>query len=276
MQEVVPINTTNGTPQNTRVANALGAKDSSVRLQAALAVGSNPDAGLLETLVERCAVEPDFFVRDTLSWALTRLSPEITLPRIRQELDSERTQARSQALHTLTKIGDKRAWAWITRDMLRDADDEVARTAWRVAVALVPEDEKKDLADELVVQLGRGDRNVQLSLSRALVDLGNVIEPALEKAAANPDPAVAAHARATELLLQDPESGFDAAIDEAKRVVTLGPERAAAAAAAAASRVAETSGTAATTETADVAETAEPTETTESTEAAKAAETADC
>ncbi|OHV47379.1 HEAT repeat domain-containing protein [Pseudofrankia sp. BMG5.36] len=276
MQEVVPINTANGTPQNTRVANALGAKDSSVRLQAALAVGSNPDAGLLETLVERCAVEPDFFVRDTLSWALTRLSPEITLPRIRQELDSERTQARSQALHTLTKIGDKRAWAWITRDMLRDADDEVARTAWRVAVALVPEDEKKDLADELVVQLGRGDRNVQLSLSRALVDLGNVIEPALEKAAANPDPAVAAHARATELLLQDPESGFDAAIDEAKRVVTLGPERAAAAAAAAASRVAETSGTAATTETADVAETAEPTETTESTEAAKAAETADC
>jgi hypothetical protein len=60
-----------------------------------------------------------------------------------------------------------------------------------------------------------------------------VIEPALEKAAANPDPAVAAHARATALLLRDPETGFDAAIDEATRVVTLGPERAAAAAAAA-------------------------------------------
>ncbi|MEU2715928.1 hypothetical protein [Streptomyces sp. NPDC007205] len=27
--------------------------------------------------------------------------------------------------------------------MLRDADEEVARTAWRVAVVLVPEDEKK-------------------------------------------------------------------------------------------------------------------------------------
>lgn len=226
---MVPINTTNSTPQNTRMANALGAKDPSVRLQAALAVGSNPDSGLLETLVERCAVEPDFFVRDMLSWALTRLSPEITLPRIRQELDSERTQARSQALHTLSKIGDMSAWAWITRDMLRDADDEVARTAWRVAVALVPEDEKKDLVDELVVQLGRGDRTVQLSLSRALVDLGDVIEPALEKAAANSDPAVAAHARATELLLQDPQTAFDAAIEEAKRVVALGPERATAA-----------------------------------------------
>ncbi|MFB7569600.1 HEAT repeat domain-containing protein [Streptomyces sp. NPDC093064] len=254
MQEVVSINPTNGTLQNARVANALSAENPSVRLQAALAVGSNAAPGFLETLVERCAVEPDFFVRDMLSWALTRLSPEITLPRIRQELDSERTRARSQALHTLSKIGDKSAWAWITRDMLRDADDEVARTAWRVAVVLVPEDEKKDLIDELVMQLGRGDRNVQLSLSRALVDLGNVTKPALEKAAASPDPAVAAHASATELLRQNPETGFDAAIDEAKRVVILGPERAAA------------------------AETAEPTEPTESTEAAKrvkaAAETA--
>ncbi len=272
---MVLINTTSGIPLNTRVASALGAKDSSVRLQAALAVGSNPDPGLLETLVERCAVEPDFFVRDMLSWALTRFSLRITLPRIRQELDSERAQARSQALHTLGKIGDKGAWAWITRDMLRDADDEVARTAWRVAVALVPEGEKKALADELVVQLGRGDRSVQLSLSRALVDLGDVIEPALEKAAANPDPAVAAHARATELLLRDPETGFNAAIDEARRVIALGPERAAAAAAAAAG-VAEPSEVAEPSKAACVAAIGEPTETTESTGAVDAVEAVDC
>ncbi|MFF4740044.1 HEAT repeat domain-containing protein [Streptomyces sp. NPDC001262] len=239
------------TPQNTRVAKALGAEDSSVRLQAALAVGSNPDPVFLEPLVERCAVEPDFFVRDMLSWALTRLSPEITLPRIRQELDSERTQARSQALHTLSKIGDKSAWAWITRDMLRDADDEVARTAWRVAVSLVPEDEEKNLVGELVLQLGRGDRSMQLSLSRAFVDLGDVIKPALEKAAEHPDPAVAAHARATELLRQDPETGFDAAIEEAKRMVTLGPELAAAVDAPADTETSETAGAAESSETAD-------------------------
>ncbi|MET7303744.1 HEAT repeat domain-containing protein [Embleya sp. NPDC005575] len=250
------MNATSGAPQDSRVADALGAEDSSVRLQAALAVGSNPDPGLLETLVERCAVEPDFFVRDMLSWALTRLSPEITLPRLRRELDSERIQARCQALHTLSKIGERSAWAWITRDMLSDADDEIARTAWRVAVALVPEHEEKDLVDELVGQLGRGDRNVRLSLSRALVDLGEVIGPALERAATNPDSAVAAHARATELLLQDPEAGFDVAVHDARRVVTLGPERAAAAAAAS-----------------GAAETAEPAE---STESAEAAEAGDC
>ena len=222
---MVTINTTNGTRH---LANALGATESSTRLKAAMAAGTNPDPGLLETLVVRCAVEPDFFVRDMLSWALTRLPPAITLPRIRRELDSGHTQARSQALHTLSKIGDRSAWTWITRAMLRDANDEVARTAWRVAAALVPESDKTALADELVTQLGRGDRTVRLSLSRAIVDLGAVAEPALARAATDPDPAVAAHARATELLLRDPETGFDAAIDEATRVVTLGPERAAA------------------------------------------------
>ncbi|MCX3290165.1 HEAT repeat domain-containing protein [Streptomyces sp. NEAU-H22] len=224
---MVPINATDVTPQNTRVTNALSAEDSSVRLQAAMAVGSNPDPVFLEPLVERCAVEPDFFVRDTLSWALTRFPPEITLPRLRRELDSERTQARSQALHTLSKIGDRSTWDWITRDMLRDADDEAARTAWRVAVVLVPEDEEEELAGELVLQLGRGDRKVQLSLSRALADLGDVIKPALERAAESSDPAVAVHARATELLRQNPETAFDAALDEARRVVALGPGRAA-------------------------------------------------
>ncbi|MER7488976.1 HEAT repeat domain-containing protein [Streptomyces sp. NPDC126497] len=212
------------------MADALSAGDPSVRLQAALAAGSTPDPGLLETLVERCAVEPDFFVRDMLSWALTRLPPGTTLPRIRRELASERAQARSQALHTLSKVGDRSTWDWITRDLLRDADDEVARTAWRAAVALVPEDGRRDVADELVTQLGRGDRTVRLSLSRALVELGDAAGPALERAATSPDPAVATHARATGLLRRDPETGFDAAVEEAKRIVALGPERAAAAA----------------------------------------------
>ncbi|GAB2517510.1 HEAT repeat domain-containing protein [Nocardiopsis aegyptia] len=255
----------NTTPQNTRAARALSAEDTSVRLQAALAVGSNPDPGLLETLIDRCAVEPDFFVRDMLSWALIRLPTEVTLPRIRRELGSESTQARSQALHLLSKIGDRSTWAWITRDMLHDADDQVARTAWRVAAMLVPEGEKEDLAGELVKQLGRGDRGAQLSLSRALVDLGDVIEPALAEAAERADPAVAAHARATEMLRQDPEAGFDAAIEEAERVNTLGPERAAAAAAAVAAAAVDTE----PSESDGSSEAAEPSQTDGSSEAAR-------
>jgi len=222
---VVPIDSTHRNSQDTRLLDALGTGNSSTRLQAALAVGTHSDPGLVDALVARCAIEPDFFVRDMLTWALTRLPSEITVPRLRAELRSERAQARSQALHTLSKIGDGNAWPAITRSLLHDADDEVARSAWRAAVVLVPAGEQKGLAAELAAQLGRGDRNVQLSLSRALVALGDVIEPALQTALASDDPTVRAHARATERLLRDPDAGFDPAADEAKRIVALGPER---------------------------------------------------
>ncbi|WP_199752089.1 HEAT repeat domain-containing protein [Actinoplanes sp. ATCC 53533] len=209
-----------------RLLDALGAGASSARLQAALAAGARADPGLVEALVERCAIEPDFFVRDMLTWALTRLPREITVPRLCAELCSERARARSQALHTLSKIGDRAAWPAITRSLLHDADDEVARSAWRAAVVLVPAGEQRGLAADLVAQLGRGDRAVRLSLSRALVALGEVIEPALRSASAGADPAVRAHARATERLLRDPDAGFEPAVEEAIRIVALGPDRA--------------------------------------------------
>lgn len=220
MQEVVPIDTTpeTPTPQTPQhaptpaaLAGALSAESSSVRLQAALAAGSYPDPALVDPLVERCAVEPELFVRDTLSWALMRLPVETTLPRLRRELGSEEPQARRQALHTLSKIGDRSAYPWITRAMLCEADEGIARTAWRVAVALVPEDEaeKSALADELVTQLGRGDRDARLSMSRALVDLGQAAAPAVRRATASSDPAAAARARAVLLLLEDLEAGSD-------------------------------------------------------------------
>nr|WP_221380363.1 HEAT repeat domain-containing protein [Actinoplanes polyasparticus] len=203
--------------------NALKANESSTRLQAALAAGTRADPELLEALVERCAVEPDFFVRDMLTWALTRLPPALTVPRLVAELGSPIAQARSQALHTLSKVGDQDAWPAITRSLLRDADDEVARAAWRAAVVLAPEGEREGLAVELATQLGRGDRNVKLSLSRAIVALG--FEDALHAGLAGVDPQVQAHARATETLMRDPEAGFDAAVAEATRVVALGPDR---------------------------------------------------
>ena len=219
---MIPINRN----QDPRLLAALAAGNSSTRLEAALAAGTHADPGLVDTLVARCAVEPDFFVRDMLTWALTRLPAEDTVPRLLAELRSERPQARSQALHTLSKIGDRTAWPAITPALLADADDDVKRSAWRAAVVLVPDDGREALARQLAAQLGRGDRDTRLSLSRALVALGDVIEPVLRTAVAAADPAVRAHARATERLLRDPDAGFDLAVDEAKRVVALGPERA--------------------------------------------------
>ncbi|MBN9795282.1 HEAT repeat domain-containing protein [Pseudonocardia sp. TMWB2A] len=205
------------------ITASLSATDPSVRLRAALAAGSAADPALLDALVVRCGEEPDFFVRDMLSWALTRLPAATVLPRLYVELDSPRPRARAQALHTLSKIADPATAARVTPALLRDPDDEVARTAWRTAVVLVPADGRPALAAELGRQLGRGDRAVRLSLSRALTDLGEAADAVLDRAAAAPDPAVATHARATLLLRADPDAGFDDAVEQARRVVALGP-----------------------------------------------------
>jgi len=204
-----------------RAFRALEHDSSSVRLQATMAVGTTPDARYIDKLIERCAIEPDFSVREMLTWALTRHSSSLTVPKLIDELRSERAQARSQALHTLSKIGDRQAWPAITRALLTDADDEVGRAAWRAAVVLVPEGEESELAAVLVTQLGRGERETQLSLSRALIALGEALMPTLRAAMTDVDPRVRQHAVATESLILNPDEGFDSAIEEAKRIAVL-------------------------------------------------------
>lgn len=140
----------------TRLRNALWGSNASARLQAALTAGTRPDESYIEVLVERCEVETNFFVRDMLTWALTRHDPALTVEVVLSQLHSESAQARSQALHTLSKIGDPATWAAITVDLLRDPDLEVARAAWRTAAGLVPQGRETELAEELVSQLGRG------------------------------------------------------------------------------------------------------------------------
>ena len=208
---------------SSQLIEALAAADESIRLKAALALGSNPDPALVDALLARCASEPDFYVRDMLTWALIRLPAEVTVPRLLAELRSQCAQARSQALHTLSKIGDPATWPAITQALLRDADDEVARSAWRAAVVLVLRGQEQALAEELAAQLGRGGPEVQLSLSRALVAIGEeAIMPVLRSALASDDPGVRAHASATERLRRDPDIGSELAVQAARRRFTLG------------------------------------------------------
>ncbi|ROZ98593.1 HEAT repeat domain-containing protein [Gordonia sp. OPL2] len=207
--------------QQARLIAALSAPQSSTRLQAALAAGTEPHESFVDELVRRCAVEPDFFVRDMLTWALTRCPRNVTVARVVGELTSPTPQARSQALHTLSKIGDRTVWTTITPELLHDADDEVARSAWRAAVVLVPDDEIGRLAGELVAELGRGDRDLQRSLSRALVSLGASAVPLLGTARSHRDEKVREHAAATEHLIEDPDGDFADAVDHARRVLSL-------------------------------------------------------
>ena len=54
-----------------------------------------------------------------------------------------------------------------------------------------------------------------------MVSLGGAAIPVVEAACDSPDEAVHAHAVATLRLIEDPDSAFEPAVEEAKRVRTL-------------------------------------------------------
>jgi HEAT repeat protein len=198
-----------------------------VRLRAVMAAGTTPSTDELDVLVEQCAVEPDLQVREMLTWALVRLPTDLVVPRLLDELDRPEAQARSQALHTLSKIRDGSVYPQVAR-LLGDVDPGVARTAWRAAVLLAPEEAKPALARTLAVQLGHGDAETRLALSRALAGLGaDLVSPVLDVAAEHRSVAVREHASETARLLEDPDAGSALALARARREVALGRTRSA-------------------------------------------------
>jgi HEAT repeat protein len=181
----------------------LESPDKSVRLQAALAAGTYPEDAYIEVLVAQCAHESDFFVRDTLSWALMRHEIAKVVDRLKAELNSENPQAKSQAIHTLSKIGDKQYYSLITNDHHFDSLDKVAVTAWRAASVLVPDHEKPALTKILVSQLGRGDSDLQFDLTRFICALGDVVIEPLKQAAESEKEEIGLHAAFTLMRYQE-------------------------------------------------------------------------
>lgn len=59
-----------------------------------------------------------FYVRDMLTWALIRNDTPTLIEQLLPELGSDVAQARSQALHTLSKIGHPDTWRAITSVLL--------------------------------------------------------------------------------------------------------------------------------------------------------------
>jgi len=183
----------------------LKSPDQSVRLKAALAAGTYPNPDHIEVLIRQCAGESDFFVRDTLSWALMRQDRPTVVQRLIPELKSANPQSRSQALHTLSKIGDKNNYSLITTELLLDADDFVASTAWRSASVLVPDADKPALVEILISQLGRGDSDTQFGLTRFLCAIGQPIVAPLMHAAQSTDDTVRTQAEFTLIRYQEME-----------------------------------------------------------------------
>jgi len=186
--------------------------NSSIRLRRALAMGTNPQSGDLPMLIEQLGSEPDFFVRDMLTWALTRHPQDEVYPLLVRALDNP--EARAQALHTLSKLGHPDTWAVITPALLHDDDVAVRTTAWRVAVAAVPEAEINELIAELVQEIGRGEVETQRSLSRALASFGPLAHKQVEH--------VVHHAQHALALIDAPDEQDQSHLDFARKVAALG------------------------------------------------------
>ena len=187
----------------------LSSPDQSQRLKGALAAGTYPNPEFIDILIAQCSHESDFFVRDTLSWALMRHDRETVVERLKPELISPIPQARSQALHTLSKIGDQKNYQLITEGHLFDEDDTVAVTAWRTASVLVPEDEKTVLVAKLITQLGRGDSDTQFALTRFLCAIGEPIVGPLTEAAKSDKEEIRVQAEFTLMRFKEMQLEFE-------------------------------------------------------------------
>jgi HEAT repeat protein len=194
----------------------LASADQSVRLKAALVAGTYPQLGFVEILISQCRHEPDFFVRDTLSWALMRQDREAVMEKLIPELTSPIAQARSQAVHTLSKIGDKKNYPLISKELLLDQEDSVASTAWRAASVLVPDEEKSALIAVLITQLGRGDSDTQFALTRFLCAIGDDILEPLKVAAKSENEVIRVQAEITVMRYQEMKLEFEAKLKDDK------------------------------------------------------------
>lgn len=186
----------------------LASSDQSMRLKAALAAGTYPAPEFIEILISQCAHETDFFVRDTLSWALMRHNQEAVVEKLIPELNSPIAQSRSQAIHTFSKIGDKKYYPLITDGLLFDVEDSVASTAWRAASVLVPDSEKPALVEKLITQLGRGDSDLQFALTRFLCAIGEAIVEPLKEATTSPREDIRVQAEFTLMRYQEMKLEF--------------------------------------------------------------------
>ncbi len=198
------------------------------RLRAALTIGTDADDEFLDVLIERCRLEPDFFVRDMLTWALTRLDPDLVVPSSSPSSTPTSRRRRARRCTRCRRSATDAAGKPSTR-MSSDCGSSPIPTPRWPAVRGDPRCpwcrvRIERILHQLVTQLGRGDLETQKSLSRALVALGDDLVSVVDGSVGAEEETVRAHALATVEMFHDPDAGFAHAMGEAKRVVALGSE----------------------------------------------------
>ncbi len=189
--------------------------DKNVRIRAALDLGATQHRDALPDLVGRLGQEPDFFVRENLTWAIVRMGPD-AVPPLLALLDTSDAATRLQAVHTLSKIADPASVAALSR-VVGDPDDEVARRA----IFALGQVGQPDALLTLRAELGHPDPERRHTLSTALVQFGHAALAPLLETLHHPEAHRRAHAADVLGLLGDPAAASaltEALLDDAWEV----------------------------------------------------------
>ncbi|HEY8651534.1 MAG TPA: HEAT repeat domain-containing protein [Dermatophilaceae bacterium] len=179
----------------------LGDIDPVVRLRSAMELCRRHAAEAASALVERLGLEREFFIRETLTWAVLRIADD-AMPYLHQALSSTRWLARMQAMHVLSKMGRYEDADRLV-PLIGDEVDAVASHAyWAAAQTHNP-----SVVPALVGQLSRGDSEHRNSLTVALAEFGEAAVPVLVDALrSGPSADVRRHAADTLSLMGSPSA----------------------------------------------------------------------
>ena len=178
--------------------------DPSVRQRAALWLGTHADETVAADLVRLLVTEPDFYVRETLTWAVVTRHTS-TYPLLVEALRDDSLAegpGRVQVLHALSKIRRPESVAEIL-PLADDEDDAVAAKAWWALGRIHTPGAVAALVDHLGVEQDFRRRE----LTRALEQAGEAaVEGLAQRLREDPDLSVRRHAAETLLAIGDPAS----------------------------------------------------------------------
>lgn len=174
--------------------------DKDVRQQSVVSLGQTPHPELAADIARVLWHEPDFFVRETLTWVLIQTPGPAVQAAQRILVDADRA-TRLQALHVLSKVADPTTVNTVT-DYIDDPDSAVAEKA-RYALARIGDPQVIPL---LVARLGDDDLTTRDAMTKTLVEFGTAAVPALAGALEAPEPTVRAHAAEVLCFIGSPGS----------------------------------------------------------------------
>lgn len=150
--------------------------DKNIRSQAALNIGKRDDVSEVDALIQALITEPDFYVREDITWALVRFK-HLSLQPLIDLLDDENPSTRHHVTHVLSKIGGHEVVAPLIH-ALHDADGKVISKA---AFGLAQIGDERAIP-ELLNLLGHPQRDVETMLMDVLERFGTAaVQPLIER-----------------------------------------------------------------------------------------------